>query len=827
MENITIDTFRRSSVGESSNASTTPGKEPEGQAYAGAHEPFAGKLRPPSKATRRIRGEIACAECRRLKIKCDRVVPCSTCVKRGCAALCPNGTIPPGEGSRFVLAATDHLREKISQLEARMHGLEDALAVANAPYSVDPHPLLVRNDDHSPVDDEGFRQASNPNAGNSPRNSPGLGEPMGTILVDGKGGSRFFGPSGGSESLLMSHEIQLPSLLAPNGPVKDLDPSYLPPIINQCYQSFPFTATNASVDAKAVQATTESYLPAMERATALCSTCLENLASTFDINFRKKLFNELIPAIYRKAAGEYGPHELSLLFVVLAIGCLLDLALPPYSLEAQHYYRLAGATLTLQPVLGEQSFTAVQALHLMSIYDGMTGNESNLEKSYALLDLAGQVAIKVGLHVDPSSWGFQGPEAYARRLYFWSLISDVLWQSLVTGRPPSILTSSIQCRVPSLKDEELYRHEEPLATYGTWQLRVDSECLVPLSMTLLSAKPPSYGTILELDKKIRENSILREDLVQNHNPHTDTALRIFSRVHYQDLMLMFLHRAYFAEAMSEFPDDPLGSPYGYSVRAAYSSACVVLQDTRDLFLKKPILCPRIWRVWSFAFTAALMVGSVAIRGAHCGLSPPALEELDATWKTFEGAAKGSGRVYRGAIILRSMYERALACEKEGPGGPGVDRGTDILSFLSGQARGLHPCAAESIRGSPERANTPRQGLQPTDSYLEARVCQPMQGGEHTAQPEAAPAASYLPPQQFQALSTMSGAWNPAASGQYPSTSVYGPVEFQAPPSTVGSIPAHTYQNYADHQQYASGFRLAAGHSADPGVNTPAWGMYRR
>lgn len=38
-----------------------------------------------------LRGEIACAECRRLKIKCDKNVPCATCVKRGCGALCPNG----------------------------------------------------------------------------------------------------------------------------------------------------------------------------------------------------------------------------------------------------------------------------------------------------------------------------------------------------------------------------------------------------------------------------------------------------------------------------------------------------------------------------------------------------------------------------------------------------------------------------------------------------------------------------------------------------------------------------------------------------------------
>lgn len=90
-------------------------------------------------------------ECRRLKLKCDRRLPCSTCSKRGCAAICPNGTpvgllynctsVPtnlqapllqaPANGAspcvsspqkadkhaaRFVLADTEQLHEKISQV---------------------------------------------------------------------------------------------------------------------------------------------------------------------------------------------------------------------------------------------------------------------------------------------------------------------------------------------------------------------------------------------------------------------------------------------------------------------------------------------------------------------------------------------------------------------------------------------------------------------------------------------------------------------------------------------------------------------------------------
>lgn len=36
----------------------------------------------------------------------------------------------------------------------------------------------------------------------------------------------------------------------------------------------------------------------------------------------------------------------------------------------------------------------------MSIYNGMSGKESNLEQSYALLNLAGQVALRVRNSLD-------------------------------------------------------------------------------------------------------------------------------------------------------------------------------------------------------------------------------------------------------------------------------------------------------------------------------------------------------------------------------------------------------------------------------------------
>ena len=194
--------------------------------------------------------------------------------------------------------------------------------------------------------------------------------------------------------------------------VRELDTSFLPPSINQCFQSFPFGPLN--VDAESVQATIISRLPSEERALQLCDIFHNSLSWMFDILARTKVVNEVIPIIYKKVPGRLGPPELSLLLIILAIGCLVDMDLPPYSLEAQHYYYLARAALALQPVLGQQSLTTVKVLppvpfstravshsktnkvlHLMSAYTGTSGRESHLEESYALLDLASQSALKV------------------------------------------------------------------------------------------------------------------------------------------------------------------------------------------------------------------------------------------------------------------------------------------------------------------------------------------------------------------------------------------------------------------------------------------------
>lgn len=69
--------------------------------------------------------------------------------------------------------------------------------------------------------------------------------------------------------------------------------------------------------------------------------------------------------MYDQSAAPAEPlsaHNLAVLFMVVALGSLLDLDAPPHSPQSMQYYQLGRACLTLESVLEEQSIPGIQAL---------------------------------------------------------------------------------------------------------------------------------------------------------------------------------------------------------------------------------------------------------------------------------------------------------------------------------------------------------------------------------------------------------------------------------------------------------------------------------
>ncbi|EAL20713.1 hypothetical protein CNBE0780 [Cryptococcus deneoformans B-3501A] len=98
------------------SASNVSSRDRQGTAESDieAREENGASKAPLRKKQRKQRPVFSCAECRRLKLKCDRQVPCDNCVKRRCHSICPDGV----RVTRQYLANPDSaLLTRLEQLE--------------------------------------------------------------------------------------------------------------------------------------------------------------------------------------------------------------------------------------------------------------------------------------------------------------------------------------------------------------------------------------------------------------------------------------------------------------------------------------------------------------------------------------------------------------------------------------------------------------------------------------------------------------------------------------------------------------------------------------
>ncbi|OSD05404.1 hypothetical protein PYCCODRAFT_1533505 [Trametes coccinea BRFM310] len=641
---------------------------------------------------KRSRGEISCAECRRCDhrtpIRCDKTIPCQSCQRRGCAALCPNGNLATGQGTRFVLAATEHLHRRIAKMSERIHQLEDALAITQAKCSNDPHPLLsdgkmkargLEEDDEVPPEEMGTVTPTD------------VVSAFGMLSVSDHGVSRFFGPTGGTE--VSSDNDGPPSPSNGSRSPESIRGSKTPPLpgeIARFSNSFPFTPMGPP---QAVYDLILSHLPPYDRACQLAESYVLYAGWLFRSVPRRQLFDEMIPYFYKQpppedaapACTDYSsPHDLALLLLCFAIGALVDPSQSPYNSEAEHYSQLAQAALALQSVLANPTLVTIQALHLHSIYIAMVGNEpggggqdSNMEFSWALVSLAGQLSHTVRLlsippkDRDSARFGLPAEIVERRRVTFWDLFVADAWQvtqSLMTGRPPVIRREYIDCKFPTPtstpEDEE---GEEPEAAFETWGFRFAVECVSEVASKTLTSEAPSYETIMELDRKLREFQIpadaaaMREDIEnppESEQPSLQESMIRFVLAHSREVILLFLHRSFFAQAIIDCPRNPLRSAYAHSFLAAYRSSGTILKVVKEQFSLFPSICARFWVIWTFAFSSAVVFATVVTRGPRSPMAPSALAQLDQAYELFTQASQHSRRAAKALPILLRLREKA-------------------------------------------------------------------------------------------------------------------------------------------------------------------------
>ncbi|KII91782.1 hypothetical protein PLICRDRAFT_136237 [Plicaturopsis crispa FD-325 SS-3] len=613
----------------------------------------------------------------RLKLKCDKTVPCSSCSRRGCSEICPNGSLITGQGTRFVLADTEKLHRKIALMSDRIRQLEVALAIEYATTSKDTHPLLTPElmsiksslELHAAQGSvNGSEQLSE--AKDQDEESQYI-DAFGTLALHDDGAATFYGRSAGSESLLIrEHHAQ--GSKTPSSPLHEEWGPELPHSVRQLASAFPLPAIG--FDSMSLDVLAKAFLPGWEEASHLCELYLEQAPWFFGAVTKRQLVDELIPLWYHEAPmpptadnqlepGSGGSaHELALLFVIFCFGALTDLNQPPApdNPNAEQYYQLTRAALALEPVLDRPpSVATVQTLSLMAIYQGLCSGENSIESTWALMGLSTKLAQSVGLHRDCARWGLKPSEVQKRRALFWELFITDGWQSLATGRLSTFALPFVDSELPSDPDETIASDGSRQPSFSMWKARFGAECVSAVVRDTLTSQAPKYSKILQLDRKIRDMDL---PLYAQGRPPTGAGLAQtmshFMPTNYRELTLLYVHRCFFAHAVSNFPRDPLKSPYAPSFLSGYNSACTLIQSLRTQFEMFPVQIARFWVLWTHAFSSAVMLSSVITHGPTSKVSSAALVRLQDAADLFRQAAHYGGRAVKFLPIVQRLLEKA-------------------------------------------------------------------------------------------------------------------------------------------------------------------------
>ncbi|KAL0072282.1 hypothetical protein AAF712_000044 [Marasmius tenuissimus] len=392
------------------------------------------------------------------------------------------------------------------------------------------------------------------------------------------------------------------------------------------------------------------------------------------------------------------PHLLSTLFFIFALGAFFDLSLASsqHAHEAEKWFKLgrgalilSGESVSSSPSTHYTSSSAeetVCALGLMSTYITMTGKKYSRDHAWCGMSLAVKVAQGAGLHRDPARWNMDPRTVQRRRALWWEVFSADVSHSLALGRPPSANLSFVDCELPT--DEEatiktIPREEDPAGSKGKDQgtgddirqeivdgfwhtkYRFSRDCFMAVIDATLTAKAPSYETVLELDRKVREfqlpikpNVTIEEDGEDVYRSSSLT-LRDFYGGQYRTVTMLYLHRSFFAHAMLTSPSNPLLSPFAPSFLAAYRAASMLVKAGVQMYDRCPQITGRVWFLMYHVFSAAVVVGTVVTRRPNSTVAPSALVDLNLAVELFEKCSSASHRIKVASILLKKLHEKAL------------------------------------------------------------------------------------------------------------------------------------------------------------------------
>lgn len=203
-------------------------------------------------------------------------------------------------------------------------------------------------------------------------------------------------------------------------------------------------------------------------------------------------------------------------------------------------------------------------------------------------------------------------------------------QSYPTHRPQTRLERS-RCRVCSTNCVPPTR-KLTSSSDAAWKHGWSSECLSIVHDKVFGARAPTYSTVRELDKQVRAYYVPpslqvpgfggSKPTAEPELPTIELTMQRYCSFSIKEIgkclfltqyplnldlysALFYMHRGFFAQALEENPQDPMGSKYAPSVLAAYTSACTFVGLIESLFKQHPALTERMWFYFMHVFSCAV------------------------------------------------------------------------------------------------------------------------------------------------------------------------------------------------------------------------------
>ncbi|OCF44315.1 hypothetical protein I317_01760 [Kwoniella heveanensis CBS 569] len=567
-------------------------------------------------------GKKSCAECRRLKAKCDRVFPCSNCRRRGCALVCPDGDLSCMQGKRLVLASTEQLHERIAQLESALFQSHGKTATGHhpllAPEYLDggfaslPPPLQQSPIDHSP------KSGTNSNA--DIHRSPHGPSSASSLILATPQLSAERGSSQGRmavESLLLTEDAA-----APEGKREDewAGENAAPAMIIGTVGNQPSDDLDERHQVFERLKKILKVLPPREE--------VQRRAKHFwdtSVWYQTVLRAEEFDAIYEPAvfaptpANPLSPHKLAVVLIVLTLDCYLDLNSEEEDSAVATYWDAVQRCFDTR--FGwAASVAGVQALALATLFVGFGWRGARASNFYWLRQMT-SAAMQLGLHRDPHPSLPEEEREFRRRVFHEIFVLDCLI-CLNHGQRTAIPIEYIETAYPKDTSALSLKKYEFMKLVKTQV--IDIGCLPDTS-------PASWEKVDAVKQRLMQFDVssipqihcplLRGEAppspVEGFSKEDGLALQTTttSMCHYKAMLYLF--RPALRRLVARLRAQPRESIVfddadRECVSMTYRACHAITLTSYYMARKHPKLMGRCWMVWVQTFSAAVSMAALAI-----------------------------------------------------------------------------------------------------------------------------------------------------------------------------------------------------------------------